>query len=155
MTNELAQAAMDLDNEATPEITVSQADTLLVQLRDLRTLYDEAKANASEIYKEVEAKEMELLNVLDALDRDSYSLPGIGVATKVLDKSFKMPESPLNRELLFKYINDKYGKDVLYKYTTIHHAALNSFIKEEIKNGSQVPGMDVPTPTSYLRFTKR
>lgn len=155
--DELAAAALAMTEEVqelTP-LTVDQLDKKIIELRDLDDKYKELKLELTQLGDLVDAKKHELLNILDALDRPNYTLPGVGMASKVTRKGFKMPEDTTKREAIFQYIATNYGKEALYGYTTIHSAKFNSFVNEEVANGKVVPGVDAPTISTTVNFLRR
>ena len=156
--DELAQAAMELDSaeeQAQSQMTVEELDQKLQQLREMDNNYKEKKKISDEAHAELAKAKVEMMGYLEALGRNSYALPGIGIATMVTENKYKMPADTESREALFKYIRDNYDKNVLYSMTSIHHDNLNTFIKQEQEQGRTVPGLSTPTTNTYVKFTKR
>lgn len=157
LQSELAQAALQMSEEVVEisPLTVDQLDKKLTELRELDDKYKELKGELTALGDLVDAKKYEMLNILEALDRQNYTLPGVGMASKVTEKRFKMPEDTTQREAIFKYIADTYGKEALYGYTTIHATKFNSFVNEELATGKTVPGVGAPTVDTYVKFLRR
>lgn len=154
----LALAALEMSEEIAPELTqltAQQLDEKLQELRDLDDKYKEASKIAEDIQKDLASKKASFLNILDALERTSYLLPGVGRVTKVTERRYKLPESPADKEKVFKYIAEQYGKEALYDYATINHQRINSFVAEEMEQGKEVPGIPAHTVNTYIKFGRK
>lgn len=157
LAEELAQEAEMLESApiAPDQLTAEALDQKLTDLRALDDKYKEMKAELDKVGDLVDARKFELLNILDALNRPNYTLPGVGMASKVTEKRYKLPEDVTARETIFKYINDNYGKEALYGYTTINAAKFNTFVNEEVAQCKSVPGVGAPTINTYVKFLRR
>lgn len=157
MNDDLQAAALAMTEEAEVEqnVTVAELDQKIGEINFLRDQIDAMDHELSQQNKLLKEKLFEIQKILDAMGRTSYTLPGVGTISKVVDNSFKMPQGLEDRAALFGYIEGTYGKDALLGYLSIHHQSLNSFIKTERGNGVyQIPGVGTPTVNEYARFTR-
>jgi hypothetical protein len=72
--------------------------------------------------------------------------------------SVKTPKSIEDKRLLFQYIRETYGQDVLDEYRTVNYQTLNAFYKQECEHlgdGAKVPGLEEPTLDISLGFRKK
>ena len=153
----LAAAALGLmdQEEAPDQLTVEKLDQKLKQIRELDDQYKVAKAAATAIGNEVDKLKAEMLSILDALDRKNYTLPGVGMASKVTEKRYRLPEDTAQRQSVFAYIEQQYGTEAMLGYLTINAQKFNSFVNEEVANGKEVPHAEAPTVETYVKFLRR
>lgn len=151
----LASLAMALDEQPaeTTTITVDQLNKLIETIALLKEQYDEAKKLSNEAHAKVEAKKMEVMNILDALGQKSFNAP-FGTITCVTEKRYKLPSEITGKEEVFEYIREKHGEEVYFEMLTINHDKFNSFVKAEVEEGASVPGVGAVSVETYPKFSK-
>lgn len=156
-TEELSNLAMELEGEQSdPQyttVTVEELNKRIEEIASLDEVYKAAKKLSNEADAKVKAKKVEFLNILEALGQNSFDAPA-GRLTKVTEKRYKLPDTVEGREQVFGYIQAQYGPEVFYMMTSINHDRFNSFVKEEMEKGSQVPGITNITVETYPQFRK-
>ena len=137
-------------------ISLEQMDEYLRQLSKKRAEHAAAKEEAARIYHELEEAEKTVLNALKNSGKTKYELEGIGRVNIIHKETFSTPKTNEQKIALFNYIKSKYGGEALMAMTTINHQTLNSWCNKEIEGepGLQIPGLDAPTASEEVRFTK-
>jgi len=144
------------ESEVVPDqLTVAQLDEKIRDYRTAREEYEAAKKVASDLNAIAEAKEAEIMGILEKLGKKSYEAEGVGRVSKVMKTSYKIPTTGDAKAKLFSYIQDKYGKETLVKMLGIHHNTLNSWANQEILLVPSIPGLEAPTSMEYIMFTKK
>ena len=153
--DKLQQWEESLSPETTP-ITLEQMDALLKKYSEDRAAYEAKKKEASDLYKVVEASEKMLMNALRTANRGKYEVEGVGMAYIVEKEAYTVPKSNEDKTLLFNYIKDKYGPEVLMTMVGINFQTLNSWANQEVESGvMQIPGLAQPTMQESLSFRKK
>lgn len=147
--------------EASGDTTLSleAMDGLIKDYRDKRATYEKAKAESSQLYKQVEEVEVKVIAALKAANKKSYKVDGVGTFSVVYKTVVTVPSTIERRRELFGYIKGEHGQDVLDKMTTINYQTLNSFFNQELERKDDpaflMPGLDAPTTREEGRFTGR
>ena len=155
------QEQMNLDEwtygqQDTQTVTLEQMDDLVIKLRDARDFHDSKKKEASSAHADLEVIEKLVINTLNANKRTSYAVDGVASISLSYRESFTTPKTPESKTMLFNYMRDKYGQDVLLSYQSINSAALNSWAKQESAAGVMViPGLEAPTATEILTVRRK
>lgn len=136
------------------EITLQELDGYIKKLIGLREDYDAAKKAASIINTLVEEQEAFVLGILTKLNRSSYEAEGIAKVTKCMTTTYKVPKSPDDKTVLFNYIKEAHGPDVLMGMVSINHQTLNSWAKQELQTVAKIPGLELPTSMEYIQVRR-
>lgn len=138
------------------EITLEQLDALAAKIKLLRESYDDAKKQATACHDALEISQNEMISLLKAAGRKSYPAPGIGNVGYREKEQYTVPKDTDAKRELFKYISDKYGRDVLTSMVSINHQTINSWANKETETGEvqKIPGLDQPTMIETFYFTK-
>ena len=139
-------------------ITVEQLDAMVADYQAKREVYEKAKRESSDRYKELAEAEGKLQETLKAMGKKSYKVEGIGTFTRVMKEVVKTPKENSHKKELFDWIKETHGPDVLMSMVSINHQTLNSFYREEAKRSEdpafQIPGVEAPTSVENVSFRK-
>lgn len=138
---------------------VKDLDSLMKEVVKAREQYEEKKKISSECYSKLSGLEDQLTEAMQSLGKTKWSIDGVGSINLVNKFMVKVPDSIEDRRLLYEYIKNKYGEETVLKKFSVHSRTLNSFYNEEMENSEDpslfsLPGVDTPTHTVNLRFTK-
>lgn len=142
------------------EVNLATLDNMVKELVELRKVYQDRKEIASKAYEEVEAMEAKISSVLQASGKSKYFVDGVGTAYLINKYVIRSPKDNHSKQLLFDYIKQNHGEDVLMSKLSINHQSLNSFYNEEVaalaKEGkvAQIPGIEEPVHEVNLGFRK-
>jgi hypothetical protein len=142
------------------EVNLATLDGMVKELVELRKVYQDRKDIASRAYEEVEAMEAKISSVLQASGKSKYFVDGVGTAYLINKYVIRSPKDNQSKQLLFDYIKQHHGEDVLMSKLSINHQSLNSFYNEEVaalaKEGktAQIPGIEEPVHEVNLGFRK-
>ena len=145
--------------EAHVEISLVEMDKLIKDLRGRREAYDEAKAFATDLYKEYAEVEGKVIAALEAAGKKSYKVEGLGTFSIVNKSVYTVPKNLEDKRKLFAWIESNHGLDALDSMRGINHMSLNSFVNEELKRHEEDPmftidGLEAPTNKASTRFRK-
>ena len=150
--------ASDWEQPVNTNITVEELDEMVADYQTKRDIYEEAKRESSEKYKDLAAAEGKLQETLKAMGKKSYKLEGVGTFTRVMKEVVKTPKENTHKKELFDWIKENHGPDVLMSMVSINHQTLNSFYREEAKRAEdpafKIPGVDSPTSVENVSFRK-
>lgn len=143
--------------QSAAEVTVDMLNQAVLNMKQAREAYDLKKQEASQLYDKVEEAEKNLVNLLKAAGRTKFELEGIGTAYISTKETYKVPADTQAKKLLFDYIKEKHGGQVLMTMASINHNTLNSWAKKELEADPLVviPGLDTPTSVETLGFRKK
>lgn len=129
-------------------------DNLVIAYRKARQEYEDKKEIATEAYHEYEKAEKLVRDALISSGKTKYFVDGVGQVSTVEKFSFKTPKDIQSKKLLFAYIKDTYGEEVLDSYVSINSMSLNSWAKKEMdKDPSlKIPGLESPNSDIEIRF---
>jgi hypothetical protein len=119
-------------NEPTKEVTVQELDELVKELRAAREEYNIAKAISSEKNDVCEEIEGKLINLLTIAGKSSYELDKVARVTIVNRTSVTTPKTIEEKEILFAFLEKKFGKEGLMAYLSVNSATLNSLYNKEL-----------------------
>ena len=147
--------AWDQAEQPQQTMTLEQMDSLVVQLRELKTKADEAKAVFEEMSKQYEDHRALVLNALLTNKRDKYEVEGAGMVYISRKETYRVPKSNEDKTKLFNYIKEKYGPDAHMSMVGIHSGTLNTLAnKESEERVMQIPGLEAPTMLEQLNFRR-
>lgn len=145
--------------EAAKDVTVSELDRLQEALFEQYTIYQKAKAKASDEYKVYAEIENKLINKLEGAGKEKYQSPA-GTFWYRYESSFKVPKETEDREKFFAHLKEK---DVFDSMITVNSKTLNSWAKKEEEIAEEageldfnIPGIEkgAPSPKGYRRRSK-
>lgn len=143
------------EERAVTEDKLELLDGTIKELANARSLRDEAESKYNIQAANVKVVEDKLMGLLKAVGRDGFKTPGIGSVSITHRQNFTTPKTGEDKTMLFKYIKEKYGEEVLRSMIGIHSATLNSWAKKEIEAGALViPGLGQPTATEIISFRR-
>lgn len=144
----------------TTDVNLAALDAMVAEMVELRKAHKAKKDEAAQAYAKVEEIEAKISSVLQASGKSKYFVDGLGTAYIINKHVVTTPKSNEAKEALFKYIEEKYGREVLTSKLSIVHASLNAFYNEEVaalaKEGkvAEIPGIEAPTHEINLGFRK-
>lgn len=143
----------------TREVSTKELDELASAYNQKRVEYEGAKAISNDLHAHMESAKFELIKLLQVAGKTKYEAEGIGKITLVDKLSVTTPKTLGDKQLLFGWLESKFGEDYL-AYLSINHQTLNSLYNAELKeagdNGTEfsVPGLEPATTNTELRFSK-
>lgn len=131
-------------------------DELVREIKDARQLYEAFKEQASEAHAKKQALEKKMIDYLKSSGRTAYECEGVANVYFYTKEVYETPKTVAEKQLLFDYIEDKYGADALRSLQSIHSSTLNSWANKEVETGEvmQIPGLGQPTVTEVFNFRK-
>jgi hypothetical protein len=147
------------DESSSASVTVEQLDSVVASYLEAREIYEAAKKVSSEKYSDYQALENKLVALLTQANKKSYKVDGLGTATRVLKNVVSVPKDLSAKRLLFSWIGEQYGKDVLDDMVSINHQKLNGWYNEEVEKNKDnpmfsIPGIEAPTSVESLSFRR-
>lgn len=140
-------------------VTTSDIDNIAQQYYEARKDYEAKKEESSLAFAKYEELELKLIAMLESVNKDDYSVKGLGKFKISHKLSVRVPDSPESKDAFFKWVEDKYGKEGLNKYRTVNSNSLNSLYKavldECVSKGEEfkgIEGIGEPTSRSSLTF---
>ncbi len=156
MTNDTTLQQWDEADAAQTETTLEQMDDLIIELRNKRDIYEEAKKLATAAYNDYEETEKRAINALTANKRTKYEVEGVAMVYMTHKESYTTPKTAGAKAELFNYIGKKYGKEALLGMTSINSATLNAWANQESATGvMSIPGLEAPTATETLNMRRK
>lgn len=151
---------MQLEMEGVKQpVTTSDIDNIAQQYYEARKNYEAKKEESSLAFAKYEELELKLIAMLESVNKDDYSVKGLGKFKISHKLSVRVPDSPESKDAFFKWVEDKYGKEGLNKYRTVNSNSLNSLYKavldECVSKGEEfkgIEGIGEPTSRSSLTF---
>ena len=141
--------------EPKKEVSVTDLTRLVCQYVDSRAEYDEAKTLSSAKHDVVEGHKTKIIEMLNEAGLKKFSVPGVGDIMKIETLTYQTPKDPADKEKLFGYIENKFGKDGFLAYASINHQTLNSLAKLLVEGGeTAIPGLGLPKSEPTLRFNR-
>lgn len=138
----------------TREVSTAELDNLITRYNEARAEYDAQKAISTDRFNVMESLKMEVIKLLQTAGKTKYEAEGIGKITLVDKLTVTTPKSMDEKVLFFGWIQKKFGDDYL-AYLSVNYQTLNSLYNNEIKEtGEAIPGLEQPTTTTELRFSK-
>lgn len=135
----------------------STLDSLIKEYRALHEEHTKAKAHATDLYRQMDEKKINLLNALRDIDKDKYQVKGLGQVSVVNKFSVPTPKSHQEKKEFFKFLKEYGGEDFFWTYASVNSRSLNSLvndIKEENGADFEVPGIAAPVIRQQIRFKK-
>lgn len=145
-------------DEPTEAISVADLKSFVTIMRDLKEVYDIAKKASSAAHEAFREAEQLVIHAMDASGQKKFNVPGMGTLSVVNKYQVTVPKDVESKRLLFRYIRDSYGADVLDEYRSINYQSLNSFYKQEQEIAESegrefdLPGVDDPTVKVETRW---
>lgn len=141
------------------QVTTSDIDNVAQLYYEARKDYEAKKEQSSLAFAKYEELELKLIAMLESVNKDDYSVKGLGKFKVTHKLSVRVPDSPENKEAFFKWVEEKYGRDGLNKYRTVNSNSLNSLynsvLEECVTKGESfegITGIGEPTTRSSLTF---
>jgi len=138
-------------------ITLEQMDALVSKLQAAREAYDTAKKFSTEKYHQLEEVEKEVIGTLKSNGRTKFEAEGVALVSIQTKEVYTTPKTTDQKRDLFRYIQDKYGVEVLTSMLGINHNTLQGWANREIETDPslQIPGLDKPTSVETLYFRSK
>lgn len=156
MENEVSLEAWDQVEKPENDVTLDAMDNLIRELAIARDDYDQMHARLKEQATIVDNITDKVIKILQANRKTSYKLDGVANVVVKTRESYRTPKTDEDKQLLFAYIQDKYGAQALTRMMSINSATLNSWANEEANTGvMQIPGLGQPTVTPILSVTRK
>lgn len=156
MSNDNAESldAWNAQTEVSP-ITLQLMDETLAELAFARAAYDDEAARLKEIGKRVDELTEKVIAMLQANGKNSYKLDGVVGVSISMRQSYKVPSTGNEKQMLFNYIEKKYGYEGLLSLQSINSQTLNAWAKKEFEAGvMSIDGLQQPTVTPTLSVRK-
>lgn len=141
-------------------INVAALDQMVKEVAEAWDTHAKLKKVAAEAYEVAAKMEAQIIATLQAANKTKYFVDGVGTTYLINKYIVKTPKDNASKEKFFKYIEDRYGRDVLTSKLSVNHQSLNSFYNEEVvalaKEGriAEVPGIEQPTHEVSLGLRK-
>ena len=147
-------------------ITTEQLDELCIKYAAAREDYEKAKENSNDLYAAAETLKGKVVEAMTQAGKSKYIVDGVGTFGFKDKMSVKTPKTLEEKQVLWKYLEEKYGKEVVWDKFGINSQTLNSFynseleiFNEEAKLGKvsgdfHLPGIEAPTAQRDLKLTK-
>lgn len=140
-------------------VTVKDLDLLIGKLAKKEDEYEKAKAQATEIFKEKNRLEYQVVAHLKDLGRDSYDSP-LGKAKIVEKWRINLPKEELAKKELFDHLRERGIFDAL---ATVNSNTLNSLYMKDWAAAKErgegvtffMPGVGAPIPNESLNFKQK
>ena len=146
------------DTTPKQEVSTETLDDAVRQMQALRKIYELRKEGSNQAHAEYETQEAEVMKLLKAAGKSKYFVDGLGTAYIMNKYQIKVPKEASDKEKLFKYIEEKYGRDVMLEYSTVNYQKLNAFYNEEkeiVKDASfRLPGVPDVEHAEIIGFRK-
>lgn len=143
------------------EVTTSELDDLVTNLKKARDEYDLASTISSEKHSAVKELELRLIDLLTAAGKSSYEVDNVARVTVVSKTQVTVPKTIEQKEQLFNWLRERYGAEGALAYQTINYQSLNSLYNKELEmavdNGYQleIPGLELPQLVRTLQVRSR
>lgn len=150
----------NLPAENKSSVTVEDFDKLV---EEMKLAYDDQtkkKATLTEANLTVARLESKCVAYLKELKRDNFSTP-LGTPYMIKNWKVKNPESDIEKEKFFSWLEEKGGTTMRTKYTTVNNNSLNSLYKTMRKEAEEkgemliIPGLDAPSLHESLGWRKK
>jgi len=146
----------------TREVTTAELDEAVVNYKAAKEEYDKASAVSSEKNSVAEQCKIKLIELLSAAGKNSYIVENVALITISLKSQVTTPKTIEQKEQLFKWVEQKLGKEALVAYQTVNYQSLNSLynsaMAEALEKGEEwkgIDGLDLPTVVRTLSMRAR
>lgn len=163
---------MDFENAGmdVEDIPTHKIDEALIKVRELELIHDDLRKLKTEASNNLEAAKEDFIKLLQAVGKDRWDGPDGYTGFSMSEQySYKVPDSPDNKESLLNFIQsdicgDLLGqdpRDIYLKYATVNSRALQTFantIKKEAQErgvNMDIPGLSAPMVKHTLRSLPR
>jgi uncharacterized protein YfbU (UPF0304 family) len=143
-------------------VSVNELDTLVRDLKEARKDYDMAKIVSNGKSYIVDELENKLIELLAEAGKTVYEVEGCARVTIVSKTQVTTPKTIENKELLFKWIENRMGKEALTAYQSINYQSLNSLYNKEMeetlglgKEWLGIDGLDLPMSVKTLQMRSK
>lgn len=126
------------EEKAASSVTLSELDGMIQQLFSKRKEYEELDKILSEKNAEVDALKQKVLSILEALNKTSYKVDGIGSVYTSQKLQVSMPKDAEKAEALRK----RFYAEGMESYLTVNHQSLNSIYKGLVED-AQAKGQSI------------
>lgn len=143
------------------EVSVNELDVLVKELKVARGEYDAAKSISNDLHAKAEELENKLVALLTEAGKSVYEVEGVARVTIVSKTQVTTPKTIEQKEALFNWIEQKYGKDARLAYQTINYQSLNSLynkaMEEAVLKGEEldIKGVDLPMVVKTLQVRSK
>ena len=136
-------------------ITTEALDAKVLDMLKKRAEYEAKKEEASNLYKEYEQAEYELLETLQQCGKTKYIVEGVGTASVGMKKSTQVPKDVNSKREMLAYFQGL-GEMEYLNFVSVNSMTLNSYINAQLENDPDftIPGVGPQTISPTLRFTK-
>lgn len=141
------------------EISLGELDALVKEWKAAREDYEAKKELAKQANEKADDLKNKVLGILQAAGKKKYAVDGLGLVYTSTKYVVPTPKDNGSKRLLYDYINNVHGHEVLTSMLSIHHATLNSFYNAEAEAAAKegiadfsIPGLDQPTAQINLNF---
>lgn len=144
------QMSTGFELEETRTVTTAELDELVVALKAARADYDQASSVATEKHSVVKELEFKLIDLLTVAGKNSYEVDKVARVSVVSKTQVTVPKTTEQKEMLFKWIEERYGKEGMLAYQTINYQSLNSLYNKEMEAALEagetlnIPGLELP-----------
>lgn len=146
----------------TKEVTTQELDEAVIAYKLAKDEYDKASAVSSEKNSDAEKKKQNLLDLLTAAGKSSYIVENVALISVSLKTQVTTPKTIEQKEQLFKWVENRLGKEALIAYQTVNYQSLNSLYNSEMKEAldkgeewNGIDGLDMPTVVKTLSMRAR
>lgn len=146
----------------TKEVTTQELDEAVIAYKLAKDEYDKASAVSSEKNSDAEKKKQNLLDLLTAAGKSSYIVENVALISVSLKTQVTTPKTIEQKEQLFKWVENRLGREALIAYQTVNYQSLNSLynseMKEALEKGEEwngIDGLDMPTVVKTLSMRAR
>jgi len=147
-------------DEDKADISVKALTEIVRSMRVAREEYDKAKEISNKLHASYKELEVKIIGALESSGMKKFNVPGLGTASLRKTLKVTVPKDMEQKRLLFGYISETYGPDVLDEYRSINYQTLNAFYNEESATAKaegrdiNIPGLDDPVEDIGLSFRK-
>lgn len=146
----------------TKEVTTQELDEAVIAYKLAKEEYDKASAVSSEKNSVAEKLKQNLLDLLTAAGKSSYIVENVALISVSLKTQVTTPKTIEQKEQLFKWVENRLGREALIAYQTVNYQSLNSLynseMKEALEKGEEwngIDGLEMPTVVKTLSMRAR
>lgn len=144
------------------EVSTQELDEAVIAYKLAKEEYDKASAVSSEKNSVAEKLKQNLLDLLTAAGKSSYIVENVALISVSLKTQVTTPKTIEQKEQLFKWVENRLGREALIAYQTVNYQSLNSLynteMKEALEKGEEwngIDGLEMPTVVKTLSMRAR
>lgn len=149
------------DELSAEDISQEDFDQAVREYAEARDKVADMETQLKPLKAEKTEKENKVLAMLAATKKEKYHVADVGLVFTATRTSVTTPKNIEDKQKLFDYIEEKYGRETLMDYLSVNSQRLNSFFKQEDDLATQdgiadfkLPGVGDPASFTQLRFKK-